>query len=176
MANYKRNKNQLRLAGNGIIAENFPITAVASNTAVTSQTAYYALVGFNAGDVITNIHVAVGTVPSGGSTNLFVGVYSTAGVRLAVSNDLTTGADTTGIKTLALSAPYTVTADGAYYLAFLQVNAGTPSALNRGNGTSASMGAVGAGVRNLAAQAGISALPDPATFSAGALGLWMAAS
>lgn len=170
-----RTRNGLRQRANGIITENITVTSISSNSLITDQTVYFALVGLLKNDVITNIHYHLSTV-SITTTSFFVGVYDTAGNRLALSNDLTTLNDATiGIKTAALSAAYTVPQDGGYYFALLSVGV-TPPTLIRGNGTSGAMGGVGSGVRNMAAQAGQTTLPVSATFSAGGLGIWMAAS
>lgn len=170
-------RDVFRNSGQGITTETFPITASASATVVVTQSVYYGLVGFLKGDIITNIHIAVSTAVTGASTSCFVAVLDSAGNRLAVSNDLTTSADAVGVKTLALSSPYTILADGAYYLALLIVNTGTPPTLARGASFSANiMSGIGSGVRRAAVQTGQTTIPTSATFANTALAYWMATS
>lgn len=174
--NLPKDRTQLRDTANGVIAQTGEAGYFGTASAVTTQRLYLALVGLRKGDIIANIHVAVGTAPSQGTNNLFVGIYDTAGNRLAVSNDLTTGADTIGIKTLALSASYTILLDGGYYLALIVVNGGTPPALMRNSSNANSLAAVGSGVRGWAQQASQATLPNPATIADGTLSLWMGCS
>lgn len=174
----KRTRNQLRIIGQGLVTETYPIATVSSNFQTVSQTVYYNLVGLLKGDVITNIHVALTAIGTT-TTSVFVALYDSSGNRLAVSNDLTTALDSTlGMKTLALSSPYTITSDGAYYLSVLIINgtAGNCPTLQRGNGTSGSNGAVGSGVRAFAGQAGQSTMPTTASFSNATVAYWMGAS
>ncbi len=173
-----QNRNQLRINGSGMITENYPVSASVNVSLMISQTIYFQLVGLTKGDIITNINVTV-TAQGTTTTSTFVALYDSTGVRLAVSNDLTTALDTTGLKSLALTAPYTVLADGAYYLAILTVN-GTPAncaTLARASSNSIATGAVGAGVRVSGTQTGQTTMPAPATVGVGTvLAFWMAAS
>lgn len=174
MAYLGRNKNDMRLRATGLITETFPVSGAPNSGLMATQGVYYGLVGLNAGDIITNINFAV-NVQGTASTSFFVGLYDSAGNRLALSADLTTIADSTGMKTAALTAPYTITADGAYYLALLTIS-GTPPQIVRGNGTGGGMAAVGAGVRPESLQTGQTTLPTTATFGVSGLGMWMGAS
>lgn len=72
------------------------------------------------GTIVTNISFSSGLTAAGTPTNQIFGLYSDKRARLAVTNNDTTtawAADT--IKTLALTAPYTITKSGIYYLAIL---------------------------------------------------------
>lgn len=170
-------REQLRRTGQGYISENFPLEAAGAGASLmVTQRVEYALVGFLKNDIITNINVVVGTGGTG-STVVYVAVYSSAGTRLAVSNNLTTALDSTGMKSLALTAPYTILADGAYYLAVLIVS-GSPASLLRG-ASSAAVGAhaaIGSGVRGTATQTGQSTMPSSATFANGSNAYWTGAS
>ncbi len=81
-----------------------------------------------AGEVITNILVAVATAAAGTApTHIQVALWSSAAtpVCLAVSAEDASNArwNSTGWKEVPLSAPYTVLADGLYYPSFLKVGA-----------------------------------------------------
>jgi len=79
--------------------------------------------GFLSGDVVTNIIANV----SGAFTTptLFkVGLYDATGNLLASSANTTGVLTSTGMKSVALSTPYTITTDGLYYIG-LVVAAGT---------------------------------------------------
>lgn len=169
-----KNRNQLRIKGSGLITETYPIGGISSSGLMVTQTVYYGLVGLFRGDIVTNINVAVATQGTA-STSTFVAILDSAGNRLAVSNDLTTILDTAGTRTLALSAPYTVLADGAYYLAVLTISS-VPATLQRGSSTANVLVAVGSGVRPFASQTGQSTIPTTATFSNSGFAYWMAVS
>jgi hypothetical protein len=68
---------------------------------------------------ISNIVVSVGTA---GTTltagQNFAGLYNASGTRVALTADQTTPWGSTGVKTMALTAPY-VAAAGHYYVAFV---------------------------------------------------------
>lgn len=85
----------------------------------------------HAGDVITSISVRSGATAAGTPTNYWFALYSNASTPalLAQSADQTTGAwaaNTT--KTLALSAPKTITESGVYWVGVM-VTATTPPTL-----------------------------------------------
>lgn len=171
-------RDMLLVRGQGLINQNFPPYAATTAGLMVSQTVYFGLIGLLKGDIITNIHVAVSTTGTT-TTNTFVALYNSAGNRLAVSNDLTTALDSTGMKTLALSSAYTILSDGAYYIAILTVN-GTPAncaTLVRGTSNNSVMAAVGSGVKVDGTQTGQSTMPSSATISAGTtFGYWMGVS
>lgn len=74
------------------------------------------------------VHIDVApTTPTAGQN--FMGVYDTAGTRVAVTADATADFTTIGDKVIALTAPY-VAAPGTYFVAIL-ANAATPPAFSR---------------------------------------------
>lgn len=74
---------------------------------------------------VTNIVAAVGTAGATlTSAQNFAGLYDATGTRVAVTGDQTTAWGTTGVKTMALTAPY-VAAAGYYYVALVS-NGTTP--------------------------------------------------
>lgn len=97
----------------GFITENFSLGAGnATGAACTDGTIFCALVGVKPGDVINNIHVAIETAGTGsGCTLAQYGLYDRLGNRVAVTTDnatARTATESTGLKTTALTAAYTV--------------------------------------------------------------------
>lgn len=172
----RKDRTEQRVRGFGLLAENYAQAAATNATIFVSQTVYYSLIGLLKGDVVTNVHYAV-TVASSSSSNLFVGLYDSAGNRVALSSDLTTTKDAaTGVITAALTAPYTVPADGAYFIAVLSV-ATTPPTCSRGTGAGGLYAGIGAGARLFGVQTGQTALPSTFTLSgSNNLATWMAVS
>lgn len=170
-------RNSLRIKAQGLINESWNIANGGSASLMITQRAYYIGVGLKQGDVIANVLVLVTT---GGTTttNLFVGLYDSAGTRLAVSNDLTTALDggSAGYRALALSSSYTVTQDGGYYVAILVVNAVTCPTLQRNqSGAAAAVAPVTNMLGTTYTQSSITTLPTPtATFASTApLTFWV---
>lgn len=176
-------RSQLAITARGFLSESAPIGVLNSNLAPATQIVYYALLGLRAGDVVTNLHCALQTAAAGADPTLVkMGLYSTAGTRLAQSANLASDAmwDSTGIKTVPLSpGAYTVTADGGYYAAFLidGTFGGTNLQLVRQNSTGAAAGALGANAGSAFQQTGQTDLPSPGTLTAsGSTYFWMAVS
>lgn len=117
----------------GGIAETFPRYLSVANAAVlTSQTVYVALIGLQAGTVITSIAFWSGTQALVGGVNQVFGIYSTFdnSLQAHTTDDTSTAWGTNSIKTLNLTAKYAVPSTGQYWLAIL-VNATTPPSLQR---------------------------------------------
>lgn len=172
----QKSTHQIRMASRGIIAETFPVTQIASNGGMTSQKVEYGLLEINAGQVVNNISFCVTSAPSGPSTNFFVGLFDKTGKLLATSDDLGTVADSLGIKTCALNAAVTITADDSYYAAVLCVTSNTPPQLGRGTSTGNALKVIGSGVRPAASQTGQATLPATATLGDASFGFWFAIS
>lgn len=118
-------RDQLRLNAEGILAESLnPNTSVAAQ-AYSTGNVYGQLVGLRAGDVVSGIAVAV-AVPATGTapTVVRVGIANSAGTMLAVSANVNATAFTAvGVQSVALTAPYTILASGAYFLVYIIVGA-----------------------------------------------------
>jgi hypothetical protein len=170
----RKNRNELRLAGQGLLSEPYPLATASTNSVMTTQSIYFSKIGLLKGDVVTNVHVPVTTAGTA-STSTFVALYDTAGNRLAVSNDLTTALDSTGLKTLALSGAYTVLQDGDYYAAILTVS-GSPATIARNASASQVQGSVGSGTKGFGFQSGQSTMPTTATIGTGGLTMWIGVS
>jgi hypothetical protein len=170
-------RTQLGVTARGLTAETFPLYVNASGQVPATQTVYYTLIGLRAGDVITNIAVSVNTAASGTApTSIFVGLYDSAGNRVALSANLKDDAKftSTGQKAFALTAAYTVPSDGGYYCAFLidGTFASTNVQLHRCGSNTVASAALAGGVAPHGAQTGQTSLPSSATLSANAIDIW----
>lgn len=122
---------EAHIRARGFLGENFPVNqGNATGGAATDGTVFFSLIGVKPGDVITNLHVAVETAGTGsGCTLAMLSLTDRTGARLAVTADSAadrTKTESTGIKTFALTTPYTVTAgtDGLY-VGFINKNGTT---------------------------------------------------
>jgi hypothetical protein len=140
-------------------------------------TAYYMAVSLLAGDVVSNIHVAIST--GGASLTLSkAGLYTLAGAQLAVSADQGTAWQSAGTKAAAMGTPYTVPTSGLYYAGIVS-KGGTLPTLLRGfsNTLAAAATAIGSGVAPTGAQTGQTDLVDPATITAASgIAYWVGVS
>lgn len=158
-----------------------PYSAAVGGGALTSQRLSGALCGLQVGDVVSNIILNVSQAASGTApTGLFVGLYDTAGNLKASSNNLNANAIWTslGYAVAPLSASFTVTTAGGYFLAALQNGAFGTTNLNVTKNTNVGSNLTLAGPSGLARnplQNGQTTLPNPATFTAaaGTDNIWM---
>lgn len=162
------------MAGLGYYAETYPQANHSGPSALNSGGCHFVGIGLLAGDVVTSITVQV---EAAGVTVTLAknALYTTAGTLLASSASGHASFGSLGMKTLAMTSPYTVTSDGMYYVCHLQV-AATPAQIMKGsNGLGSSQG-VGSGSRVQGFQSGQTDMPTPATISlsASSLGVWMA--
>lgn len=167
---------QVSLDGQGLIAETLPRAAATEITAILTQQVYYMLMPLHAGQVVTNLSIGIN---AGGASNTFTkfGLYDSSLALVASSADDPDHLETSGVRTLAMSTPYTVPTTGSYYAAVLCVSASMPTVF-RGS-LSVLSNAVGSGLRPWAHQTGQSDLPATAVFAAaggGTLAVWMGAS
>ncbi len=171
-------RSALLLSGQGLISQNFDRAASPAGLAGTSGTIYFMAVPLLAGDVVSNISVAV-AVAGAGMTLSKLGLYSTAGVLLASSADLGTAWHSQGTKTAAMAVAYTVPTSGLYYAAFLGVTGTTMPTLLRGfsNTLAVAASAIGSGLAPTGAQKGQTDLVDPATITAASgIAYWVGVS
>ena len=123
--------SQLALAPTGALAETFPrVGNVLANTGTLSTGREHCIaIALKAGMVITNISFMSSVTAADTPTAYWFSLRTDARVLLAQTADQTTtawGAST--VKTLALSAPQTLTYSGLYYLGIM-VAATTPPTL-----------------------------------------------
>lgn len=133
---------QLLLTGQGLVSESFSRSGAASTTLMTGGTAYAMTVALKAGSVVTNVLVVVQTGASG-ITLYKAGIYSATGAsQLAVTPDRSAViSTTTGMKTLALSAPWTVPADATYQVVMVATASTTLPTIARASLAAAGVGA-----------------------------------
>ena len=95
---------------------------VVNNNALTSQTIYAAGVPYRAGQVVTNLGWSIVVAASGaGPTGMFVGICNATTMLMDSANLSGSAAWTTiGLRTVALSSPFTIPSDGLYYHLILQ--------------------------------------------------------
>lgn len=166
---------QALVTAQGLIAQNHD-RQVSSNTQIMIDgTAYFMLVGLSAGDVVSNISVCVTTI---GITPTLskVGLYSRDGVLRASSAELgAVWTTATGTKTSAVSTPFTVPSDDAYYVGLVCKAATLPILARSANSNQFS--AIGTGSIPVGTQTGQTDLPSPATIVVGTpFGYWVGIS
>jgi hypothetical protein len=164
---------QTLLTAEGLLGQNYERTLASNTSALVDGSAYFLLVPLKAADTLTNIIIAV-TSGGSGVTLSKVGIYSKTGTQLAASADQGTAWQSSGIKTIALSSPYTASADDGVYLAIVCKATVTMPVLARASSQGTVNSPVGSGVRPFAAQASQTDLPSPATLSAaGGIAYWV---
>lgn len=165
-------RDQRALSARNLFAEVGKLATVNSNLAPTSQQIYGSLLGLEAGDIVTNIWVAVQTAAAGSQpTRMEVALLDSSFNRLATSGNVKADAawTSTGPKALALTAPYTVTAAGGFYCCVLQDGSWGSTALQLARWASSSGSALlpSGGIRTAFSQVGQSTVPNPVTPSDG---------
>lgn len=126
-------------ADHGLLSWNYdPAMCGAGSTGSTAGTVYLMKIKIvNRSTVVTNILMSVtaaGATLTAGQN--FAGLYSSSGTLLSATADQSAVWNSTGLKTMALSAPQTL-AVGTYYVAFVS-NGTTPPSFMRGADISAS--------------------------------------
>lgn len=172
------------MTAQGLVAQTYDRVRNVNSTAsgAVSGTLQGVIVSLYAGTVITNLHLVVGTVPTGLSLAKLA-VFTTSGARLGVTADMSAAMATQGLKSGVLVSPFTISTTGAYYFALLQVAGTTPAGCNHGAGNIFGNEAVGSGVVPMPVQTGLADVPSQATFVAPTgiapsigRGLWIGAS
>lgn len=159
--------------GQGLKGQNFDRVVSGSSSTLTDGTIYAVQLDFRAGDIVNNLYVAIATAASGTPSVSKMGIYDTSGNRLAISADQGTAWSATGTAAVPLTAPYTVTANGSYYVAIISKAGTTPITVLRGSNVAAVNTAVGSGVTFAKTQASQTDLVNPATFvNTGIIGFW----
>lgn len=167
-----RSRFALAASAQGYGGEVYPRMNAGTSSTPTSGDQRGTLCGLFAGEVITNIYCQVTAV----GTNVTLakaGIWNTSGTLLASTADLSSSqfASGTGIKGGALSSPYTVTADGGYYIGFIFVASSSPTILRNANVTGNTGAGVGSGVPFAFAHTGQSDITN-ATVTASNLAHW----
>lgn len=142
-----------------------PATLRSASNATTSGTVYLCKVKITerssvVSNVLVGIEVAGATLTAGQS---LVGLYNSSGTRLAQSADQSANWTSTGLKTIALTAPQTL-AVGYYYVAILSVGTTPPQfAMGAGGSTSVNAGLTTATSRFLTGPTAQTSLPASIT-------------
>lgn len=160
----------------GVVTENASVHWVGGSASILSTgQAQFSLLPVREGDVITNI-VTVTSVAGSGQTLVKLGLYTPAGVQLAVTADVKADfALTAGIRTSALTAPYTCTATdeaNGVYAMILGVGGTQPTMIRTGTSLATELVALPGKPRPAAQQAGLSDAPSPATFADAGIAVW----
>lgn len=128
----RNDRSQVRATALGYLSETFPITVAAASSIPTanaaSGTLVAGMVGLRQGDVVTNTHVCVSAA---GTSLTFakLGLFDASGNFLAATASVSATFNSGGgVKTVALTSPYTIGADGGYYVGFLQYGSGATGA------------------------------------------------
>lgn len=128
---------ELNATGRGLVSETFPVGGTFSGSIPTigaaSGSPVAGLISFRAGDVVTNL-VACVTVVGTSLSFAKLALYDTSGNFIVATSSVSASFNSgTGFKQIALTAPYTIPASGAYYVVFLQFGSGaTGATLSRG--------------------------------------------
>lgn len=163
----------------GIVAENVSRSVPVSVGALVTGTTYFMGLPLRAGTLVSNITIVV-TTAGAAVTVSKVGLFSKAGVLLAVSADQGTNWHSLGNKTIAMVTPYTVPVSDMYYVALLAVFTSTaPQVLRSTNSAIATQFGVpiGSGSLLFGVQLSQSNMPSPATIVQGsstAINCWAA--
>lgn len=119
-----------------LIAANMDTMEATDIFTPTVGTTYFFGVWIGTAVTITNILYRVSTAGSG-LTNSYLGLYTAAGVQVAVTPAITTTWQTAGVYTTAFSSTYNLTTPGLYYIALLVGNTSTTAPLFQGLGSNA---------------------------------------
>lgn len=112
---------------NSALAETFSRLGptIAAIQPVTAQ-AIYTAIELAAGDVVTSVTFTSNTTALATATHQCAALYNGSLAKLAVTNDDTSTAwGASAEKVFTFTAPYTITADGIYYLGLAIVASGT---------------------------------------------------
>jgi hypothetical protein len=134
----------------GFLVASFDPAAASGTANLTAGTVY--LLRLNIRKAITATNICIGLSAAGnntgGSAGTFVGLYSSGGTLLSGSSDVATSLVTTGLKSLALTTPQSLTA-GTYVWATILVNLGTTQPqLGQANLATTSWGSLGQSASN----------------------------
>lgn len=117
-------RKQAALNAWGILDESYDYGQANTNQVLTSGRIYQVSLGLLKGDVVTNILVSVPVAAVGAAPTLIrLGLADSTTTMLAVTANVASSANwltANVIYAFALSAPYTVLADGLYQLVILQ--------------------------------------------------------
>lgn len=159
-----KTRERTSLIAQGLTAETFSREHINTSTVLVDGVAYFVAIGLHAGDVVTNITVAISGAGSGVTLSK-VGLYDKSGNRLGLSADQGTAWQSTGLKTIALTSAYTVPADDGYYVAIISKASVTVPSVGRSTTMAAASGAIGSGMGAFGVETGQTDLDATCTIS-----------
>ena len=166
-------ERKVRLAAEGLIAETFDRRTAQGNSQMADGAVYYLGLPLMAGQVVTSIAIVVGTAGTG-LTLSKVGLYDSAMNRVALSAEQGSSWQSTGVKVVALTSPYTVVASGLFYAAVIAKGTTVPSLLRSLLTTDLAGTALPGALSPHGAQTGQTDLPNPGAMGAANLrAYWM---
>lgn len=157
----------------GLKGQNFSRQSVAQQSIMIDGTAYFMGVALYPSDIITKILIVVSTAGSAVTLSK-VGLYDKLGNRLAISADQGTAWQSTGLKEVSLTSPYTVLTQDAYYIAVVSKASTTLPTLPRNGVVGQLAAAATGGIQPFGTLAGQTDLPTTAAIgTASALAYWV---
>ncbi len=173
-------REQIDVTARGMISETYDFSVTSGGTipaiGTASASIFSGLLGLRAGDVVTNLHnnvTVVGTSLTFAKLGLFTAGGTFLGATASVSASYNVG---TGIKTIPLTTPYRITADGGYYVGYLAYGSGaTGATLSRSAVTTPFV--IGSGARSFAlTSADKTDISADVSWGAGTAAYWFAVS
>jgi hypothetical protein len=162
--------------GQGLIGETFDRGLVGGTATPSSGDMRGGAMVLRAGQTVTNLICSVGTGGTG-MTHAQLALYDTSGNLLRNTADVAANFNSSGLKTTALTATYTATADAIVYaVVFLTTGTTMPQMHQYGTVTTFPLVAIGGGAMRSVSQGGLGALPNPATLVVNTPLFWIAAS
>lgn len=134
---------------------------------------------FTAGDVISNIHVAVGATGASGITLAKFAIFSNDGqTQYGVTADVASSLTSNGVRQLALASSWTVPATGIYVIAHTLVQGGgTLPVFRAGDSWPGWVAPTAANSRSrISVATGLTDMPSTVTWGAGNYAFWLGAS
>jgi len=150
-----------------------------TNTVVASGTLWLQAIYLRAGTMVSSIKLYSATTGGTALTNQFAGLYDINRNLLASSANGTNGAwASQTLKSFAMEAPYTVPADGLYYIGFFVTATTVPTYKGRATRTSGNLGFQPPALQGLSNTGLTTALPTAANLPAtgGTNSIWAAVS
>lgn len=151
-------------APTGSVAQNLPraVAGGANNATLTSQVPFLTAIFLASGVTVTSIAFTSGSTGAGTPAHQIFGLYDSSRALLrATADDTSTAWASNTTKTLNLTATYTTTAAGLYYVAIL-VDAATVPTLRGTAITSTNHNARAPVLNGNTSDTGLTALPNPA--------------
>lgn len=154
----------------GFISQNWWRGYGAASLTPTAQDVRGNLLALRKGDVITNLHYFVNTIGAtpGNLTHGQLALFDSTGTRVGITADNATPFTTNSIKTIAMTATYTVKNDGVFYVAnwFDQSAANGIGSTLRGFQPSIAFTPVGSGLPLGVLMTGQASMPSTLTLTA----------